>query len=260
MHYKRSLLGLRLALSCCDKCSNWRFLAVFYLALAVDWIFNSGKEKKTMKYELFVRLAVVVLLVSLSSAACSTLAPQPTVTPVPTETPIPPTETPSPEPTATMIPTQASVPSRGVITKKPPANPQEFTYAGGLMSMPLSALTTEQQSRLVENILNDKPFSVCPEIWIEAVPDSEVPTYALFITASPDDHDKQFAVVIRSTTAAVDPGGSIGMGTMNLQDAGKSLVGLGYSPAEGSANPDELEIQLAFPGCDIFTETVKWPG
>jgi hypothetical protein len=117
-------------------------------------------------------------------------------------------------------------------------------------------MTTGQQRKLVDNILNDKPFSGCPEIWIEAVPDTEFPTYALFITASPDDHDKQFAVVIHSTTA-VDPGGSIGMGAMNIQDAGKSLVAVGYSPAEGQPIPDELEIQLIFPGCELHTERVK---
>ena len=143
---------------------------------------------------------------------------------------------------------------------KPPADPQEFTYAGGLLSMPLSALTTEQQRRLVENILNDKPFSACPEIWIEAVPDSEVPTYALFIKASPEDQNKQFAVVIRSSASNANQDGSIGMGAISPETSGKILVGSAYSPAEGQLIPDELEIQLIFPGCELHTEVVKWPG
>jgi hypothetical protein len=213
-----------------------------------------------MKHYFLVRVSVMIIWSSLLSTACSALAPNPTVTPSPTNTPMPPTETPTLPPTATSTPTQKSAPSKGVITIKPPASAKEFIYAGGLVSMPLVALTKDQQSKLIENIINDEPFSLCPEIWIEPVPDSEAPTYALFINASPDDQNKQFAVIIRSSASKTNLDGSIGMGTITPETGGKMLVGAAYSPAEGQPIPDELEIQLVFPGCELHTEIVKSSG
>ncbi len=189
-----------------------------------------------MKHYLFARLAIVIILSSLLGAACSAPAPEPTARLAPTEMHIPPSETPTLQPTATNTPT--SVPSKGVITIKPPAHAKDFTYVEGL-SMPLSTLTEQQFSKLVENIVNDDPFSICPEIWIEAVPDAQVPTYGLFINGSPDDRDKLFAVIIRPTAANMNAGGSISMVTMGLESPGKSLTGAIFSPAEGQTAQSE---------------------
>jgi hypothetical protein len=219
-------------------------------------------KRTIMKYHFIVQLIVVIGLTSLLSAACSAAAPEPTVTPSPTDTLMPPTKTPTPtlQPTATSTLTATVTPSKGVITIKPPANPKDFIYAGGLVSVPLSALTEQQQTKLIENMMNNKPFSRCPEVWIEAVPDSEAPTYALFINASPDDQNKQFAVIIRTSDLNTNVDGSIGMGTISPQTSGKILVAAGYSPVKGQPVPDELEIQLVFPGCELDTEIVKWPA
>lgn len=211
-----------------------------------------------MKRHFIFQLAIAMLLSSFVNGGCAALQPEPTVTPLSTNTSIPPTKTPTPTVTATVP--QLVAPSKGVITIKPPASPKDFSYTGGLLSMHLSALTKEQETKLVENMLDNVPFSSCPQIWIEAVPDSQVPTYALFINSSPDDQNKQFAVLIRSSTPSENRDGSIGMGTIRPETGGKSLWGAAYSPAEGQPIPDELQIQLIFPGCEIHAETVKWPG
>jgi hypothetical protein len=234
---------------------NWRLMAVFYLVLAVASTFNDGKEK-FMKHFLFARLAIVIILSSLWSGACRALAPEPIAKLTPTEMHIPLSETPTLQPTATN--TSTSVPSKGVITMKPPVDAKDFTYVEGL-SMPLNTLTKQQFNKLVENIVNADPFSICPEIWIEAVPDAQVPTFGLFINGSPDDQDKLFAVIIRLTATNVNAGDSISMVTMGSESHGKSLTGAIFSPAEGQTNPKELEIQLVFPGCEIYTEKVNWP-
>lgn len=212
-----------------------------------------------MKHHLIAWLAFATILISSLNAACSPVAPEPRVTPLPTNTPIPQTDTSTPQPIATISPTQTVAPSKGVITIKPPANPKDFVYAGGLPLIRLSALGKEKLNRLYEIMINEVPFSSCPEVWIEAVPDSQVPTYALFISSLTDDQNKSFAVIIRSSTEGENLDGSVGIGVITPETGGKRLVVVGYSPTEGQPIPNELEIQLIFPGCELHTEVITWP-
>lgn len=181
--------------------------------------------------------------VIVAQAQTQTAAPTKTSTPEPTKTP-------TPEPTKT-LPS-----SKGVIKIGAPENPEIYIYEGPLISF---LANEEQFNKIVSTPVNADPFSICPDVWIVAAPDATVPTYTLYLDASHADQKKGFFVAFHPTTPETEPYGVTGFGVITTDINGKFIVTSGYQPTKGQPNPEELEIQVIFTGCEIYKEIVIWP-
>jgi hypothetical protein len=195
--------------------------------------------------------AFVLLTVLLSGCAPATTPIPPTSKPSQT---MPPTFTPEPAATFTATSTATLSPQGKIINRVKPENPE--TYSNSTDAI-LYTVTEDQFNKMLENVQNLDPVSICPEIWIEPVPGEPNPLYALFINASQDDKKKGFIFAIHSTIPEMEPY-IVGVGVIPADANGKFIMAVKYQPAEGSPKPEELEIQVVFQGCEIYKETVTW--
>ena len=70
--------------------------------------------------------------------------------------------------------------------------------------------------------------------------------------------DAPFWVMIRPTNSDIEPYGFATGGGIPAGFDEKVIVIAQYTP-DGGVIPDEFEIQVVFPGCDIYQEIVTWP-
>ena len=117
-------------------------------------------------------------------------------------------------------------------------------------------LAEEEVNALIENMLNDEPVSKCPSVFIESIPTESLPTYFVYISASQGD---PFWVSIHPTNAQAEPYAIVTGGGIPPNHNENIIVISQYNPDLGQPTSDEFEIQVVFPGCDIYKEIVAWP-
>jgi len=136
--------------------------------------------------------------------------------------------------------------------------PPVLSFQDEFEILPVLGIETDKTAidQMIANILDSDPLDPCPVVHMvgEAV-DAINPTYLVFISAEPEDF---FLVVIHTIDSDSEPYGSALFGTILEGESGNVIVVAEYPAPEGGAPPDEFEIQVIVPGCDIFTETVSY--
>jgi len=129
---------------------------------------------------------------------------------------------------------------------------------GKFKPLPMIGLEADETTinQMIANLLDNDSLDPCPAIHkVEAVSGGVNPTYLVYISAEPEDF---FLVVIHTINSDNDPYGSALFGTIMEGESGDVIVTAEYPVSEGQLPPDEFEIQVIVPGCDIFTETVSY--
>jgi len=112
-------------------------------------------------------------------------------------------------------------------------------------------------NQMIANLLDNDPLDPCPVVHeVEAVSGTINPTYLVYISAAPEDF---FLVVIHTINSDSEPYGSALFGTILEGENGNVIVSAKYPVPEGQIAPNEFEIMVVAPGCEIFTETVSTP-
>ena len=144
------------------------------------------------------------------------------------------------------------------LTDAPANTPGVEEDYGKFKPLPMIGLEADETTinQMIANILDNDSLDPCPVIHkVEAISGRANPTYLVYISAKPEDF---FLVVIHTINSDNEPYGSALFGTIMEGESGDVIVTTEYPVSEGQLPPDELEIQVIVPGCDIFTETVSY--
>ena len=189
----------------------------------------------------FTGLAIILIVSMLVGCAASPEIETPTLTPTATKVPIP---------TSTQPPTPTEVISDEASSASP--NWDEFELLAAI-KIDTDKVAIDQ---MIANILGNDPLDPCPVVHkvAEGV-GTDNPTYLVYISAAPDDF---FMVVIHTVDSDSEPYGSAVFGAIVEGVGNNVIVPAEYPLPEGQDAPDEFEIQVIMPGCDMFNEKVTY--
>jgi len=109
--------------------------------------------------------------------------------------------------------------------------------------------------QIIANMLSSEPLDPCPVVHkVAEAAANDNPTYMVYISAHPDDF---FMVVIHTMDMESENYGAVLLGTIVEGNPTHVIVPAEYQVPEGQDAPDEFEIQVVMPGCEIYAETVS---
>lgn len=176
-----------------------------------------------------------------------------TQTAAPTQTPTQ-TNTPTAKPTTTLSSTPT--PQTKIIKR---IEIQDVEIFSNPLDSTLLTFPKDNFKKTLEEIKKSGTTKRCPEVWIGKNVGKPIPSYGLIIIVAPSAEEKGFIYAIHPTIPEMEPYSFVGVVTIPPKSQEKNFVIVEYDTPSGEPNPKELEINIVFPGCEIYSETVVWP-